>query len=72
MKKEGMVVTVSRCKCCSPSGDTSIYIFTKGRGINSDSVNVCTPFLKGSGLDLKGKFPRKVRVIFQEMKEKRT
>ena len=69
MKKEGMVVTLSKCGCCKDEDDESIYIFTRGRGINSDSVQVCRPYLKDSGLNLKGKFPRKIRVIFQEIKK---
>jgi hypothetical protein len=66
-KKKGMVVRVGRCKCCRGEEEGPIYTFTKGRGAEGGEVDVCGPFLKDSGLDLKGKFPRKVRVIFEEI-----
>ena len=66
MKKEGMVVTVKRCRCCVENGVAEpIYTFTKGK----QEVDVCSPYLKDSGLNLKGKFPRRVRVLFQEIKK---
>jgi hypothetical protein len=72
MKKEekGIVVKVSRCPCCHEDDEAEpIYTFTKGQargGVNAPSVDVCSPFLKGA-LDLKGKFPRKIRIIFEEV-----